>query len=104
MTIAAAFLSGLLQRHSMALASRHVSARHDWHVSGHPNCCCCSPENARNRPEKKRGYRNRPKKNKRKKRGYMVCTGDYVATNTRKQRELLEVQRKNRLSPKRGPP
>ncbi|KAF6266760.1 hypothetical protein COO60DRAFT_1473417, partial [Scenedesmus sp. NREL 46B-D3] len=31
MTIAAAVLSGLLQRHSMALASRHVSARHDWH-------------------------------------------------------------------------
>ncbi|KAF6256881.1 hypothetical protein COO60DRAFT_57811 [Scenedesmus sp. NREL 46B-D3] len=39
-----------------------------------------------------------------KKRGYMVCTGDYVATNTRKQRELLEVQRKNRLSPKEAHP
>jgi hypothetical protein len=29
-----------------------------------------------------------------KKRGYMVCTGNYIATNTRKQKGLLEVQRK----------
>ncbi|KAF6251534.1 hypothetical protein COO60DRAFT_608551 [Scenedesmus sp. NREL 46B-D3] len=42
MTIAAAVLSGLLQRHSMALASRHVSARHGWHVSGHPQRPDCN--------------------------------------------------------------
>jgi hypothetical protein len=35
-----------------------------------------------------------------KKRGYMVCTGDYVATNTRKQKRAARSSAENRLSPK----
>jgi hypothetical protein len=37
-------------------------------------------------------------------RGYMVCTGKYVATNTRKQRRAARGSAENRLSPKGGPP
>jgi hypothetical protein len=39
-----------------------------------------------------------------KKRGYMVCTGNYVATNTRKQKRAARSSAENRLSPKGGPP
>jgi hypothetical protein len=41
---------------------------------------------------------------KKKKRGYMVCTGDYVATNTRKQKKAARSSAENRLSPKGGQP
>jgi hypothetical protein len=34
----------------------------------------------------------------------MVCTGNYVATNTRKQRRAARSSAENRLSPKGGPP
>jgi hypothetical protein len=39
-----------------------------------------------------------------KKRGYMVCTGNYVARNTRKQRRAARSSAENRLSPIGGPP
>jgi hypothetical protein len=38
------------------------------------------------------------------KRGYMVCTGDYVATNTRKQKKAARSSAENRLSPRGGQP
>jgi hypothetical protein len=34
----------------------------------------------------------------------MVCTGDYVATNTRKQKRAARSSAKNRLSPKEAHP
>jgi hypothetical protein len=38
-----------------------------------------------------------------KKRGYMVCTGDYIATNTQKPEGLQEFQRTTGCDPKGAP-